>query len=240
MSNPFAPTVYPAWRLVDLFLMTGLILLLLLIGLVPVVWLLQPAEGEITLALSLSAIVVQGFSFLGGLVGIGLYRQVEWPKMGWINMPWYWWLTAFVLGIVSIPLMSSIGLAVQFAWQQEWVNPQTELIMPEGFSWVGLIGMAFGVGLLIPLAEEAIFRGVVFYWLRQKSSFWVAAGVSSLAFGLIHADPLISTSTTVLGLLCALAYEKSGSIWGAITIHAVNNLLAVTLSYLMLLLTNTA
>lgn len=240
MNDPFAPTIYPAWRLVDLFLITGLVVLLLLIGLAPVVLFLQPAEGEITLALSLSAIVVQGVSFLGGLVGVGLYRQVEWRKMGWVNMPLYWWGASLVLGVLSLPLMSSIGLAVQLAWQTEWVNPQTELIMPEGFSWGGMIGMAIGVGLLIPLAEEAIFRGVVFYWLRQKSSFWVAAGVSSLAFGLIHADPLISTSTTVLGLLCAIAYEKSGSIWGAVTIHAVNNLLAVILSYLMLWLTNTA
>ena len=43
-------------------------------------------------------------------------------------------------------------------------------------------------------------------------------------------------STFFLGVLCALAYERSRSLWLSIAIHAVNNSLAVLLLYAALAL----
>ena len=41
-------------------------------------------------------------------------------------------------------------------------------------------------GVVIPWTEELIFRGFGFSQLRQFHSFWTAAGISALAFGVYH------------------------------------------------------
>ena len=43
-------------------------------------------------------------------------------------------------------------------------------------------------GVVIPWTEEMIFRGFGFSQLRQFHSFWTAAGISALAFGVYHGN----------------------------------------------------
>ncbi|MCB0035766.1 MAG: CPBP family intramembrane metalloprotease, partial [Anaerolineales bacterium] len=114
------------------------------------------------------------------------------------------------------------------------INPQLEVIVPEGFSWIGLVGMALTVGVFIPFVEELFFRGVLFRWLRQHWSFVPAALISSALFGLFHFEPFLIAGTAVLGYASAWTMEKSGSLWAAVMIHGLNNLINVILAYLLL------
>lgn len=83
-----------------------------------------------------------------------------------------------------------------------------------------------------PLAEELIFRGMIFSRMRKAVPVAAAAAVSSAAFGLVHGQILWMAYAFLLGLLfCAVAW-KTGSVLAAVVLHIMFNLGGVVLPYL--------
>ncbi len=95
--------------------------------------------------------------------------------------------------------------------------------------------ISVGTVLLVPVAEEMLFRGVIFGGLHRK---WpvIAYVVSTVLFACLHLLAYIGTYTPVqlllaflqyvpAGLCLAWAYVKSDCIWAPIFIHiAVNQI----------------
>lgn len=95
-------------------------------------------------------------------------------------------------------------------------------------SAAGLVMALFLVSVVAPLAEELFFRGFLFGALRRRG-LPLAAGVSGLAFGLAHvaSSPIgFLVPLALLGVLLCLVYERTGSLYSAIALHAVNNAVA--------------
>ena len=93
------------------------------------------------------------------------------------------------------------------------------------------------VVFLAPFVEEVLFRGYVFGNLRDHSRT-AAYIVSCLLFAFLHVwqFAVVSRSLTyfllmlqylVPGLVLAWTYERSGTLWGSILLHAFVNALAV-------------
>jgi membrane protease YdiL (CAAX protease family) len=80
--------------------------------------------------------------------------------------------------------------------------------------------------LLAPLAEESLFRGLLFTRLRAGTGRPVAYVASALGFALIHANPAGLVIYAWLGLCFALALERTGRLWPAIAVHMGNNAFA--------------
>lgn len=89
--------------------------------------------------------------------------------------------------------------------------------------------------LLAPFVEEVLFRGLVFGNLKNKSRV-VAYLLSCLLFALLHvwqyavsdhdiAYLLLMVQYLVPGFVLAWAYERGGTLWAAIAIHAAANAL---------------
>ena len=90
---------------------------------------------------------------------------------------------------------------------------------------------------LAPFVEEVLFRGLLFGNLKTKSRF-VAYAVSCLLFALLHVWQfavvnrdityfLLMVQYLVPGLVLAWVYDRSGTLWSSIGLHAVVNALAV-------------
>jgi len=89
------------------------------------------------------------------------------------------------------------------------------------------------VSLAAPIAEEAFFRGYLYAGLRRCTSFRRAVIISAALFALVHVLPTSMPPLFVLGILFALLYEQTGSIWPAVILHSGINTLAVLASYLL-------
>mgnify|MGYP006433290787 CR=1 FL=1 len=87
--------------------------------------------------------------------------------------------------------------------------------------------LAVTVVVLAPLAEEVFFRGFLFAGLAKRFSWPIAAVLSAFLFALLHVQPLAVAPLFLLGLLFAVLYQRSGSIWPAILLHATLNTLAL-------------
>jgi membrane protease YdiL (CAAX protease family) len=82
-------------------------------------------------------------------------------------------------------------------------------------------------GLLAPLAEELIFRGLLFGWLQSRWNAGVAWIVSSLAFAAAHIDVAHIALVLPLGLLFGWLRWRTGSLVPSLAAHAINNSAAV-------------
>jgi membrane protease YdiL (CAAX protease family) len=94
----------------------------------------------------------------------------------------------------------------------------------------GPIGLQFLlIVILAPFAEEICFRGMLFGGLRSRLPFWTAAVGAGVFFGVLHYSTGLTAvpSLVVLGIIFALVYEKTRSIWPAIIMHTMNNAFAL-------------
>lgn len=98
---------------------------------------------------------------------------------------------------------------------------------------------ALGTVVLVPLAEECFYRGLLFRTLWSRSKV-LAYGVSMAAFALVHVLGYVGTATPVRLLLCFLqylpaglclgwTYTKTNTIYAPVLAHMVINAMAVGL-----------
>ena len=81
--------------------------------------------------------------------------------------------------------------------------------------------------LLTPLGEEAFFRGVLANALLQRYRAWIAVVVSAAIFALAHGINPVLPVAFVVGVLTALLFRWSGSIWPGVALHGMNNATAL-------------
>lgn len=76
-----------------------------------------------------------------------------------------------------------------------------------------------------PVAEEMFFRGFLQGRLRQGFGPVLAIGLTTIAFSLVHysGNLLHPLGVAVMSIGCGVLRERTGSLWPAILLHAVNN-----------------
>lgn len=118
------------------------------------------------------------------------------------------------------------------------VNQEQEIGFSESIAGFGLIIVFISLVILPPLAEELTARGLLFTGLRQQISFVYTTLIVSLLFAAAHLpggkDGLLwvgALDTFILSVVLCFLREKTGSLWPAITLHALKNGLAFTLLF---------
>lgn len=82
------------------------------------------------------------------------------------------------------------------------------------------------VGIVIPIMEELIFRGLVYKRMRMRVSATRAIFSSAMFFGLYHGNSVQMIYGALCGLLLAYLYEKYGSVKAPIFAHVLMNVTA--------------
>lgn len=99
-----------------------------------------------------------------------------------------------------------------------FVNPGFHVHKPLSLAVLCLLG---------PFTEEIFFRGLCYTLIRAHTGIWGAVALSSLLFGVSHlltAGALgVVIAPLVGGIVFALLYEYTGSLFAPFTLHAVGN-----------------
>ena len=98
-------------------------------------------------------------------------------------------------------------------------------------------GVAFGIGLILyglvsPLAEEVVFRGVIYNRLRRFYGPVIGVVVSAIFFGAFHGNLVQGVYGACMGILIAYVYERQGSFFFPVLFHAVANLAVYGIAHL--------
>ena len=127
------------------------------------------------------------------------------------------WLVSIVVNLVSVRLF----------------GPHPQALIETFGAHHGLVAYAMDMiasALIAPLAEETLFRGVIFGGLSRRMPLWGAAVTSALLFALFHGLGVV-LPIFVLGLGLAYVYARTGTIWASMTTHAIVNAVSVTVLF---------
>jgi membrane protease YdiL (CAAX protease family) len=78
-----------------------------------------------------------------------------------------------------------------------------------------------------PIVEETFFRGFLFGGLRRRLGFAGAATISGALFALAHFSPTLIIPFTLIGVVFAFTYWRTGTLLASITAHMTFNLVSV-------------
>jgi uncharacterized protein len=145
----------------------------------------------------------------------GFRRTKFWPTVGWAALGFvaYWVIAIAYSAIVSPDA------------EQETLE---KLGTEDSTLW--LVGAGLLVIVAAPVTEELFFRGFFYRALRTRLPVLAAALVDGAIFGAIHFEnadmAVILPVLALLGVVFCLVYEKTGSLFAVIGLHALNNTLA--------------
>ncbi len=119
-----------------------------------------------------------------------------------------------------------------------WMNMMKITETSEGFKRAAdaQYGVDFFVGLILygmisPIAEEAVFRGVMYNRMKRCFGMVWALFISSLLFGCYHGNVVQAIYGTLLGMAMAYVYEKYESFVAPVLFHGVANISVYVMTY---------
>ncbi len=92
--------------------------------------------------------------------------------------------------------------------------------------WVQILCL----GLIVPITEEYVFRGLIYRRMRQTMSVTRAVITSALFFGIYHGNSVQMIYGSLCGLLLAYLYEKYGSMKAPVLAHMFMNIVSCVLT----------
>ncbi len=140
-------------------------------------------------------------------------------------------LLAYLFNYIAI---TALSLLLSFVLK-DTINPNTQEIINQTKLNTNVI--IFVAVLLAPIVEETLFRGVLFGSIRKKSRV-LAYIATALIFSIYHLWQSFAGGFEWSMLLYLLqyvpsslalcwCYERSGSIWSPIVLHAAINLISI-------------
>lgn len=87
------------------------------------------------------------------------------------------------------------------------------------------------LGILAPIAEELVFRGLMYRRMREDTKFVMAVIYTAVVFGLFHGNMVQMIYGTVMGLMLAYVCEKYGSVLAPVVAHITANLISIFATY---------
>lgn len=135
-------------------------------------------------------------------------------------------LYAFFLGM-SINILAAV--AINFIDLQQYESTDFELleIMIKQNKFIISILL---IGIIVPIFEEILFRGLIFNELKKGVNIYFAVILQALVFGAYHGNLIQGIFTSILGVVLGITYIYTESIWVPIFIHIGNNCLSIFLS----------
>ncbi|MCR4616844.1 MAG: HAD hydrolase-like protein [Lachnospiraceae bacterium] len=88
--------------------------------------------------------------------------------------------------------------------------------------------------IIAPLAEELLFRGVIYTAIRRYTPIFVAIIASGVIFGIYHGNIVQGIYAFIFGCLMAIGYEYYGVFFAAVIMHALQNLISYLGTYIFL------
>jgi len=135
----------------------------------------------------------------------------------------FWGAVAFTGSIIA----GAIYVAIATRISEDLTPSALPIDIPGG----GLRLLAFAVIVLIgPFAEEVFFRGFVLAGLLRRLGTTRALLVSSALFAVAHLDLTVAGPAFLAGVVYAIVYRRTGSLWPLVLAHTAQNAIAFGLA----------
>lgn len=130
-----------------------------------------------------------------------------------------------VLGVAVTVGLNNLLTVINLAKYSEAYQKAAEVLYAPSF---GI--QILSIGILVPIIEELVFRGIIYRLLRKKLPFLKSMILSALVFGIYHVNLVQFVYAGICGMMLAYLYEKCGAISTPMLGHAVMNITSCTMT----------
>ena len=158
-----------------------------------------------------------------------LWRLLVWVMLTFLYLiyvsrcnPWtYLKLTTNIGKGLLWALAGALWFAVALSYRHVLQGIPINLHLGFG-AWLDMV-------VLVGFIEEIPFRGLAFQKLHEFMGFWPASLLSSFLFVCLHLPtaPYTALYVFVFAWMMCVVLKRSGSLWGCIIIHSLNDLLSL-------------
>jgi uncharacterized protein len=158
-------------------------------------------------------------------------KQLSWSEVGVKAFNVKDWKIIIIYSVILLVGAVIIVVLTSFIGNS-WENSKTEAMQQNATFFTILIAF-ISAAIISPVYEELFYRGFLYRWLRTRIGFTGALLLSSLIFTIIHIPTYnVMPVNFFSGILFALAYERTNSIWPSVLIHGLTNGIMVLLASL--------
>lgn len=179
------------------------------------------------------AFFAEGLAILGGIYTVMVRgRGLNWRDLGWNPVSWSWALLAVAACVGVYAAFITVQLVMGQIRVDATVQVLPTLLPAFPVSPLSFVFSLLGGAVLVPIAEEFLFRGILYRWLRDRWGVWLGTVVSAAVFTAMHPPGAGSpVQIFVMALALAVFYERSRSAIPSMVLHATNNAIGIALIY---------
>ncbi|OYD06309.1 CPBP family intramembrane glutamic endopeptidase [Paludifilum halophilum] len=155
------------------------------------------------------------------------FRQAKGKKWMWMIGAvgvLYLLLFFFLDALVTLPVAEFFNLELQ-SWREDSISQG--IFQATRMGWISVLGQIALLGLIGPIAEEIVFRGLLMRGMMQKIGTTAGVILSALIFALFHTDIPFLAPLFIMGLILGGLYAVFRNLWAPILFHVVNNTVSV-------------
>ncbi|WP_282137283.1 CPBP family intramembrane glutamic endopeptidase [Rossellomorea aquimaris] len=158
-------------------------------------------------------------------------KQLSWSEVGVKAFNVKDWKIIIIYSVILLVGAVIIVVLTSFIGNS-WENSKTEA-MQQNATFFTILLAFISAAIISPIYEEIFYRGFLYRWLRTRIGLTGALLLSSLIFTIIHIPTYnVMPVNFFSGILFALAYERTNSIWPSVLIHGLTNGIMVLLASL--------
>lgn len=174
------------------------------------------------------------FCLVGGIAGLLYFRGLKPTTLFGLHPPHFGKIIKLALLYLAAvyPLLMLSQSAIQPFVPNENDVQSLVLYFLKNPGWKERYSIIIMATLVAPIAEEFIFRGYLYGVMRRFLGRIPGIAISSILFAAMHLHLPSMPGLTVLAVMLCLLYERTGSLWSNIIVHASFN----TISIVMLLI----
>ncbi|TQS41435.1 CPBP family intramembrane glutamic endopeptidase [Cryptosporangium phraense] len=171
-------------------------------------------------------VILAALSGVAGLIAFGAadrLRVRDWSAFGVRRTSRRWILIGLAAGLVALVVANLLSTLILSLFDLP-TDTQQSYADAAGGGVVPAILSALFLGVLTPIGEEFLFRGVVATVLLRYGALIGVVG-SALIFAAMHGPNIVFVTALVVGLIAAELRRRSGSVWPGVVAHLVNNVI---------------
>ena len=157
---------------------------------------------------------------IGGLIPKGCGRKMKAGEGLWLL------LIGASLATFANMLVAALQNILPVREYQETMNQIT--------SGKSIWMLVFWMGIVAPVAEEMVFRWLIYFRLRDYMRMGMAMAVSGILFGIYHMNLTQAVYASILGMMFAYFLEITGNLWASVLLHIGANCWSVLMPEILL------
>lgn len=193
---------------------------------------------------SVAQILIGALSFQGmGLLLVVRYlkeHEISWDEAFGFSSHWH---KAVVAGVISACLFLPVGWVLQQIsvsilnhYPALGIQPEEQpavQVLRIASSWKERTALGIVTIFLAPVAEEILFRGILYPWVKSYGFPRLALWGTALLFAAVHFNVLILLPLLLLAVLLTNLYERTGNLLASISAHSLFNALNFALLFVV-------